>query len=512
MIPSIEKLIGLLPPFRDERILIKENQRVDDIINQLLIAHEQNSSFYDRFAMEFYDNSTLKICENICNFLKKYIKYVEESDKDQTTALPAAILHWRQGDCKHYASFTGGILSAIERETGKQIDWCYRFASYDLLSKSPHHVFVVVFDKGGEIWIDPVPGADKLTPVWQLDETVKNNSMALTDVVGSIPQTFENSVGDESISPELNAAVELLLHYGIVNEDASLNQSQYNFLVAELPEDEASKINHALNLVQSGGTIGSLASTIAHTMAIIPLAPGRAAFLTLVKLNFRSWAKHMDAVFKDPTNGQNAVNKISAKWYAMGGDWAHLRDAVKEGRDKKQLGSIGVIDWVVLATTAAAISAAIVPIINAFNKKLPADQQFAPIVPITTTTGTSSIMTWIKANPLPVVAALGLGAYAFLGDGKKKVGAANDNGVILLLAGVGVLLLLNKQKTDETPPIKENPLPVEELQATDPGNNPFTGATSYANGNAPFPVTIQPYDNVVPMYGQEQTKTDYSFL
>lgn len=526
MIPAIEKLIGMLPPFKDERVLIKQNQRVDDIINQLLIAHEKNSSFYDRFAMEFYDNSTLKICENICNFLKKYIKYVEESDKDQTTALPAAILQWRKGDCKHYASFTGGILDAINRQTGKNIEWCYRFASYDLLSKSPHHVFIVVFDKGGEIWIDPVPGADRLTPVWQLDEYINKNSMALTDVIGSIEQ-YEQSTADSSLPPELSAAIELLLRYNVIDENANVNVQHFEMLMQQLSANESQELSNAYDLLYSNQSISGLFADIARAAKKVMFAVPRGAFLGLVALNFRSWAKNMYTAISHPTLGQQNINALRDKWYPLGGDWAQLLNAINDGKDKKQLGGVGVVVAATATTalaTASAIVAIIIPLLETIMKNLPKNQSgYTPIVdpatglPYTTTpVSSNNIMAWIKANPLPVVAALGIGGYLLLND-KKKVGKAKDYMPLYLLGGAAIVFYVMKKaadKANETPPIKENPLPVEELPAYRDANTPFYNASSYANGNAPFPVTIEkPVDNVVQMYGQEQVKSsDYSFL
>jgi hypothetical protein len=514
MIPSKEKLIGLLPPFKDERVLIKENQRVDDIIKQLLDAHDRYTVYYDKFALLFDDKSTLKICENICDFLKKNIRYVEESDKDQTTALPTAILEWAQGDCKHYASFTGGILDAITRLTGKKINWCYRFASYDLLSKSPHHVFVVVFDKGNEIWIDPVPGADKLTPVWQLDETVKNNSMALHDVIGGIPET---TVSDNSLSPQLTDAIQLLLNYGVINENADVNTDLFEFLLTQSDPAESDRLNAAYNLLYSSSTIGGLFASIAHAAAKIQLAPGRAAFLLLVSQNFRSWAKNMNAIFSDPKIGADAIEQVRAKWYPLGGDWSQLMNAVNDGKDKKQLGSIGMA-VAAAVTLAAGISAALVPVINAVMKNLPASQQLPAIVPITTTTtstSANSIMTWIKANPLPVVAVLGGAAYLVLNDKKKKVGKAKDYMPLYLVGGAALVFWLMKKAAENKTPAIVNPVPVEPVEIIQPDpvpanldpNSPFYNATSYEQSNNPYPT-----GKVLSITDANTMQSNYSFL
>jgi hypothetical protein len=47
------------------------------------------------------------------------------------------------------------VLDALNRQ-GWNIKWKYRFASDDLFSDIPGHVFVVINDNGNEIWVDPV--------------------------------------------------------------------------------------------------------------------------------------------------------------------------------------------------------------------------------------------------------------------------------------------------------------------------------------------------------------------
>lgn len=169
---SVEMLLDQFPPYQGKYITIKKNQQVlDDIIPEILNAHEEFKNDYDRIGLFFDDTTTDRICKNIYSFLKKNIKYKKENDKDQTTKLPAGILTLRQGDCKHYASFSGGILDALNR-AGYQIQWSYRFASYRFLERTPYHVYVQVYDENGQdIPIDPTPGAEGMIPVWLIEKT-----------------------------------------------------------------------------------------------------------------------------------------------------------------------------------------------------------------------------------------------------------------------------------------------------------------------------------------------------
>jgi len=176
-------LLRQLPPYRDEWITIKDEQEVPDIIEEILDAHEEFWPYYDKIAI-FFDGKTIdQICENINTYCKEFIKYKEESDKRQTTAIPTGIIKRGKGDCKHYASFCGGILDGLNRR-GHDIDWTYRFVSYRIDREMPYHVFVVVFDGIDEVWFDPTPGARQAEPVYTIDAQPKFESMALLRNIG----------------------------------------------------------------------------------------------------------------------------------------------------------------------------------------------------------------------------------------------------------------------------------------------------------------------------------------
>jgi hypothetical protein len=172
-----EDLLDLLPTYQDAWVLVKRKQDVDDIITDIVNRHKQFRKFYDRIALCFDDTDTEKICNSIYTFIKENIRYKEEPKERQTTALPTGILIRGVGDCKHYASFTGGILDALNRLEGKKIDWFYRFASYKISVLSPYHVFVVVKEGDQEYWIDPVPKANTVTPVYIEDVYIKKPVM-----------------------------------------------------------------------------------------------------------------------------------------------------------------------------------------------------------------------------------------------------------------------------------------------------------------------------------------------
>lgn len=150
----VQTLRKALPPFKNDVRLIKQKQTASDIIDEILVKHEECEVDYNRIFQYFDTGSIYETCGDIWNFLKYNLVYNAEKGKEQSVQSPAAILRDGQYiDCKHYSLFAGGVLDAIKRNTGDDWDWCYRFAS-DKDTENPTHVFVVVFDNNKEIWID----------------------------------------------------------------------------------------------------------------------------------------------------------------------------------------------------------------------------------------------------------------------------------------------------------------------------------------------------------------------
>jgi hypothetical protein len=313
-------IVSALPRYRDQKILIKKKQSVNDIINEILEAHKLFAPDYDKIALLFDDVNVNRICQRLYNFCKKNIAYSSEPEEFQSTKSPAAIIAQdSKNDCKHMSLFVAGVLSALQRR-GKKIDWCYRFASYSFFAPEPEHVFIVVKDQGKEIWIDPVPGSEKVTPVWQKDKKIKINNMSLYRISG-LPYAYD-SIGAKK----------------------------------------------------------NVFSTAWRGVKKINLAAPRGAFLSLVALNVFGFATKIAKSIFQP-NGDYIIankNKVKTLWQdRLGGDWTQLEKAVKKGMKKKPIlykKKIGQTEtaaagaaWV---TTASAIIAAFMPLINALLKAL----------------------------------------------------------------------------------------------------------------------------------------------
>jgi hypothetical protein len=161
---SKNTIVKALPPFRNEKILIKQRQGTNDIINEIINTHNEYETDYDTI-WQYFDTGDLKTtCKEIWDFLKYNLVYDAEAGEDQSVKSPAAILHpGEKVDCKHYALFAAGVLDAIIQNGGYQENqnwrWFYRFAS-DKNDGSIGHVFVVATEptrgQTKEYFIDPV--------------------------------------------------------------------------------------------------------------------------------------------------------------------------------------------------------------------------------------------------------------------------------------------------------------------------------------------------------------------
>lgn len=163
-----ELLISELPPYRDEWYMVKREQGVHDIINQMRRGYPLGMAQYDIIAHHFDGATVAEICNKLFDFCKENIEYREEGVEWQSNALPVAILTEGHCDCKGYANFIGGVLGALNRTAGAGIDWDFYYASYIVAQRTPYHVFVQVNTDDGPIWVDPTPGTEDKIPVWQV--------------------------------------------------------------------------------------------------------------------------------------------------------------------------------------------------------------------------------------------------------------------------------------------------------------------------------------------------------
>lgn len=292
-----QQLIGILSPYKGQINKLVSEQSTNDIIKAIESAHYQHSDEYKKIAKFFKGYTDKETAQNIFNFLKQNIVYKIEPSNRQTVKSPSALLAHGFGDCKHYAKFIAGILQQLN------IPFVYRFASYKISDKTPQHVFVVMHpNTKNEIWIDPV-------------------------------------------LPALNYRKN---YYYKIDKPMSL----YSISGIGNPKKAAKKA--------AGKTLGQKLKKGTKIVAKVAVAPARAAFLTLVSLNFANLAVKLDRGWK------KAPSKLQNFWESIGGKMDALKKAFDKGKTKKRIfgyeNQIGVV-----ATTAAAAATAAPIIVKVVN-------------------------------------------------------------------------------------------------------------------------------------------------
>lgn len=427
-----------LPPFSNRYKMIRKNQTVNDIVNEVLAAHEVFKPDYNAIAGEFYQGNNVETAKALFNFLKKNVQYKIETEANQTTKSPAAIVETAQGDCKHYSGFVAGVLDALTR-AGIKIDWCYRFASYNFLDNQPQHVFVVMKDGGKEYWIDPVLKTfnEKLEPAFFVDKKPNYMLQRLSGV-----EEIEAGFDDDSDLPiEVKEAILLLYNNGILNQEGAVNDALILQLSKSLPQDEFDKIAKARLLLHEA-SIGGFFSDLWSGVKKVTLAPPRNAYLALVAVNaFGLATKLKHALYnKDGSYNLTGKDKLTNIWVKkFAGNFTNFENAIKSGSKKSAIlgathsAEIGAAQaaipaWVAIAS---AIIAALAPVIKdiissqASSGQLPAGVDPYTGLPYGMNSQISTgfdVVDFVKQNPLIVVGVAAVGVYFFT---KPKRRSAN---------------------------------------------------------------------------------------
>jgi hypothetical protein len=305
----ISSIYNKLTPFNNSQKMLVPDQQVSDIITGMLNAHTKYAPEYQKIAQSFAGRDVKSTARNIYDFLKKNVNYVIEPDDKQMLKSPSAILYTGKttgSDCKNYALFTAGILDALNR-SGFPIKWAFRYASYKMLDKMPHHTFVVINpDTNKEIWIDPVLNGFNLKKqyYYKLDKKPKN--MALISLAG-------------------------------INRKSKAERKEKRQVKSAKRKEAVKKVANKLK------TTGKAVIKVAG-------APVRNSFLLLVKVNFKNLAGKLKRVYD--TN----PDKLKTFWSGFSGQWDSLVKAINTGVTKKAIGSF--LGAPVVPPVAAAVTTA----------------------------------------------------------------------------------------------------------------------------------------------------------
>lgn len=287
---NVSAMLGRLTPYRGNVETANKRQGTTDIIKEIENCHHEYSQEYDKIADQFYRNDPAETAALLWRFLKKNVRYSVEPADRQSVKSPAAILasgKYKSGnDCKHYSLFSGGILDALRRR-GKDINFVYRFVNYRLLETEPQHVFIVLKDRGREIWIDPVLDRfnEKKPYVNGIDKKIRSKKMPVYKISGIEELDVDENFGMPTIGRKPRRTKE-----------------QKKSVRAERKEKRKVKRKEK----------GSFFSrTFVRAGLVVP----RNSFLKLVALNVFNMAVKMNDKAKNPA----LKEKMRQKWIKLGG-------------------------------------------------------------------------------------------------------------------------------------------------------------------------------------------------
>ena len=308
----ISSIYNKLTPFKNSSKIIIHDQNVSDIITGMLNAHDKYKSEYDKISNSFAGRNVKTTARNLWQFLKNNVDYVVESDDKQMLKSPSAILYTGKtigSDCKNYSLFIGGTLASLQRK-GFPIDWAYRFASYRLMDKLPHHVFVVI-NPGtkNEIWIDPVlNGFDqKKQYYYKIDKKPKNMSLIAISGIDGIGRKTKKTTPKKSAPKKV----------------ARQKVKSVKKTVRTAKRKEAIK-KVATKLKTTGKGILKIAAT-----------PVRNAFLLLVKTNYKGLATALNQMYT------TKPDVLKTFWESQKGTWSSLINNINTGLNTAQLSGLG---------------------------------------------------------------------------------------------------------------------------------------------------------------------------
>jgi len=306
-------------------------------------AYEQVKDYCKKFAGANIEDT----CYRVWKFLKDNITYKADGAIHQKIKLPSRFIADAEGDCKSFSLFAASILAHFYKVG-------FRYVSFNNNS-TPTHVYVIARDNAGKTII--VDG------VWHSFNSQKQYTHKIDHWMKI---STLSGVGTLEEVPTKEIEKRIARWYRVI-ENYKPGTSERSRIRARISQLEAV---YKARTGQSG--IGDKAKRDARKASgkasgakKVALAPGRAAFLELVRLNVRGLAHKLSKLTPD---------KATAKWKKLGGNPTKLLNAITIGKKKKPLlgeskksrGVKGVDDGIGIAPAVAAVLVAAGPVLVAF--------------------------------------------------------------------------------------------------------------------------------------------------
>jgi hypothetical protein len=295
----------------------------------------------------------------------------------------------------------------------------------------------VVNHNGEEIYIDPTPGADKATPVWQVDKKVTGMplhrnisgigdtqtadydvlSISMTDLFREYPEmqvaargqvVAENELAIiqetdfEGNNPQYIAAVMLLMENGIVDINANVFPERIGVITDPIKKQEVQAAYNYANTATNNSVAG-IFDWIGHAAKVVNFLVQRNAYLAFTSLNVFGNATKLYGVL----NGTpEEVKKMRDIWVVtFGGSFDRLEQAIRTGYKRTRILGIGALDPATWGAIVAAAASIIIAAMGALIRKRDPNNEINPatglpwgyVPPVDNSSG---IMSWINQNPL----------------------------------------------------------------------------------------------------------------
>lgn len=386
-----------------------DNEDIQKVLSKNFpIARQQVKKFSKRFKGRNLEDTS----RNVWKFLKENIRYVadDEVGTAQNIKLPSRLIHDGTGDCKSFSLFAASIMSWYAPVAFVYTAYTTRWRDGKWVTNTdttPSHVYVMV---DGKILIDAVWNkfnSEKKNILKKYISKMQINTLAgfgKLDSVNKYPvdrytfaliKNHNNAIKTlpvgHPVRKHLEKRLKEVINAAGVNGQSIdglkkvftavhtvVNKVTTNATTAAQKAAAAVKTgtNAVKNAVQSGNP-GLAVKTVA-------LAPGRADFLILLKLNFRGIATRLSEM---PTN------EVNNFWLKLGGDTTAIQAAINNGKSKKplfgakkQINGIGIGGpeaaaavvtnpevLTALITSAASVIAAVVGFLKKNGKDVPGD-------------------------------------------------------------------------------------------------------------------------------------------
>lgn len=268
-------------------VLEKQDALNSDIISVIHKNFSKALSQTKQIANSFKGETPTETAQNIWNFLRNDITYKKDPENKQLVRVPQRLLADRVGDCKSYSLFAASVFKNIYPQLPVKL----RYASYSIIP-IPTHVYVATVNNyGNELIID---GVYKHFNEQKKYITKKDFNMNVYTL---------NGIG---CNDDIGGLKDFLKKAGNVIKTA------------------AQKV---------GSGVKNVAKKVGQGAKVIAIAPSRAAFLSLLLLNFRGFATRLASSI---ASGHS--DKLKTLWQQkLGGDYNQLVDTINKGKSKKAL-------------------------------------------------------------------------------------------------------------------------------------------------------------------------------